>query len=84
MRDAVEALLDHDFQGVMEVSIEDDGGWRTLVEVVERHAVPNTQDIIGRYAIELIETGDISGYGLCKRFQRGDVKEELWRFRILV
>ena len=84
MRDAVEALLDHDFQGVMEVSIEDDGGWRTLVEVVERHAVPNTQDIIGRYAIELTETGDISGYGLCKRFQCSDVKEGLWRFRILV
>jgi len=76
-RDAAEALLDHDFEGVIEVSMQDDGGWRTLVEVVERHAVPNTQDIIGRYAIELTETGDVSGYELRERYQRGDVKEEL-------
>ena len=76
-RDAAEALLDHDFEGVIEVSAKDDGGWRTLVEVVERHAVPNTQDIIGRYAIELTETGDVSGYELRERYQRGDVKEEL-------
>ncbi len=76
-RDAAEALLDHDFEGVIEVSMKDDGGWRTLVEVVERHAVPNTQDIIGRYAIELTETGDVSGYELRERYQRGDVKEEL-------
>lgn len=76
-RDAAEALLDHDFEGVIEVSMKDDGGWRTLVEVVERHAVPNTQDIIGRYAIELTETGNVSGYELRERYQRGDVKEEL-------
>ena len=76
-RDAAEALLDHDFEGVIEVSMKDNGGWRTLVEVVERHAVPNTQDIIGRYAIELTETGDVSGYELRERYQRGDVKEEL-------
>lgn len=76
-RDAAEALLDHDFEGVIEVSMKDDGGWRTLVEVVERHAVPNTQDIIGRYAIELTETGDVSGYELRERYQRGDVKEEI-------
>lgn len=76
-RDAAEALLDHDFEGVIEVSMKDDGGWRTLIEVVERHAVPNTQDIIGRYAIELTETGDVSGYELRERYQRGDVKEEL-------
>lgn len=76
-RDAAEALLDHDFEGVIEVSMKDDGGWRTLVEVVERHAVPDTQDIIGRYAIELTETGDVSGYELRERYQRGEVKEEL-------
>lgn len=76
-RDAAEALLDHDFEGVIEVSMKDDGGWRTLIEVVERHAVPNTQDIIGRYAIELTEAGDVSGYELRERYQRGDVKEEI-------
>lgn len=76
-RDAAEALLDHEFEGVIEVSMKDDSGWRTLVEVVERSAVPDTQDIIGRYAIELTETGDVSGYELRERYQRGDVKEEL-------
>lgn len=34
-----------------------DEGWRTVVEVVERNAVPDTQDIIGRYEITLDGTG---------------------------
>lgn len=75
-REAATALLDHDFEGVIEVSQAEDG-WRTLVEVVERHAVPNTQDIIGRYEITLSETGETVGYELRERYQRGDAKEEL-------
>lgn len=76
-RDAAQRLLDHDFEAVIEVSAEDDGGWRVLVEMVERHAVPDTQDIIGRYAIELDKAGSVSGYELRERYQRGDMKKEL-------
>lgn len=76
-RNAAETLLDHEFEGVIEVSTSDEDGWRALVEVVERHAVPDTQDIIGRYEITLNDAGDVTGYELRERYQRGDVKEEL-------
>lgn len=76
-RSAAKNLLEHDFEGIIEVSMADDGGWRTLVEVVERRAVPDTQDIIGRYEITLDDSGNVMGYELRERYQRGDVKEEL-------
>jgi hypothetical protein len=74
--EAAHELLDHEFEGV--VRVEDDGdGWRTLVEVVERSAVPDTQDIIGRYEVTLDADGDLTGYGLVERYRRGEMREEL-------
>jgi hypothetical protein len=75
-RDAAEELLEYDFEGIIEVTATDDG-WRTVVEVVERHAVPDTQDIIGRYAISLGATGTVTGYELLERYHRDEMKEEL-------
>lgn len=69
-------VLEHEFEGVVRVERRDDG-WRALVEVVERSAVPDTQDIIGRYEVELDRTGTLTGYGLVERYRRGDMKEEL-------
>lgn len=74
--ESVEELLEYDVDGVVRVERADDG-WRALVEVVERSAVPDTQDIIGRYEVELDEAGTLVGYGLQERFRRGDMKEEL-------
>lgn len=74
--EAVEQLLEHEFEGVVGVDRTDDG-WRALVEVVERSAVPDTQDIIGRYEIELAPDGSLAGYGLSERYRRGDMREEL-------
>jgi len=48
-----------------------------VIELVERRAVPDTQDIIGRYEINLTSTGNVAGYELVERYQRGDMKEEL-------
>jgi hypothetical protein len=53
-----------------------DRGWRVLVEVLERSAVPDTQDILGRY--ELVIDGDaVVEYGLTERYKRGDSRDEL-------
>lgn len=76
-REAAEELLEHEFEGVIKVETADDDGWRTVVEVVERDAVPDTQDIIGRYEITLDATGSVTGYELLERYRRGDMKEEL-------
>jgi hypothetical protein len=66
-------IVGHEFDGVSEISPMDDG-WRAVVEVVERSAVPDTQDIIGRYEIELDEEGVVQGYRRLDRYRRGDTK----------
>lgn len=64
-------LVGHPFDGVSEISGVDDG-WRAVVEVVERKAVPDTQDVIGRYRIDLDEDGTVEGYRRLDRYRRGD------------
>ncbi|WP_255167834.1 gas vesicle protein GvpO, halophile-type [Natrononativus amylolyticus] len=64
-------LIGHTFDGVSEISASEDG-WRAVVEVVERKAVPDTQDVIGRYEIELDEDAVVQGYRRIDRYRRGD------------
>ncbi|ELZ20419.1 gas vesicle protein GvpO, halophile-type [Natrinema limicola] len=64
-------LIGHEFDGVSEISPTDEG-WRAVVEVVERRAVPDTQDIIGRYEIELDPSATVHGYRRVDRYRRGD------------
>ncbi|GAB3674158.1 gas vesicle protein GvpO, halophile-type [Halopiger thermotolerans] len=67
-------LIGHEFDGVSEIVPTDDG-WRAVVEVVERRAVPDTQDIIGRYEIELDADATVHGYRRLDRYRRGDTAE---------
>ena len=64
-------LIGRPFDGVTEITAAEEG-WRAVVEVVERRAVPDTQDVIGRYEIELDEDGTIEGYRRIDRYRRGD------------
>lgn len=64
-------LIGHPFDGVSEITAIEDG-WRAVVEVVERKAVPDTQDVIGRYRIELDDDGTVQGYRRLDRYRRGD------------
>ncbi|GGJ05460.1 protein gvpO 1 [Halobellus salinus] len=75
--EAAKALLDHQFEGTIKAETPDGGGWRTVVEVVERSAIPSTQDIIGRYEIMFDTAGEVTGYELLERYRRNDMKEEL-------
>lgn len=67
-------LIGHEFDGVSEISPTDEG-WRAVVEVVERRAVPDTQDIIGRYEIELDAGATVHGYRRVDRYRRGDTAQ---------
>ncbi|WP_455449568.1 gas vesicle protein GvpO, halophile-type [Natrinema thermotolerans] len=67
-------LIGHEFDGVSEITPTDDG-WRAVVEVVERRAVPDTQDIIGRYEIELDPGATVHGYRRVDRYRRGDTAQ---------
>jgi hypothetical protein len=69
--------LEYDVDGVVKVSSTDGGGWRVLVEVVEREAVPDTNDILGRYELKLSPTGTLEEFGLVERYRRDELREEL-------
>lgn len=72
-RDAAETHLDDPLDGIIELG-QDDSGWFAIVEVVERSAVPDTQDILGRYEIEIDTSRSVTGYRLMDRYRRGNVR----------
>lgn len=41
---------------------EKNGEWAVTVEVLERKAIPDTQDILGRYQIRLTKDGGLIGW----------------------
>jgi hypothetical protein len=72
--EVAERLLGQPFDGITSVERGEDGGWRALFEVVERSAVPDTQDIIGRYELHLSGTGAVEEYSLQQRFKRSELQ----------
>lgn len=72
--EVAEGLLGDPFDGITSVERTDDGGWRAVFEVVERSAVPDTQDIIGRYELFLSSSGEVREYSLQQRFKRSELQ----------
>ncbi len=72
--EVAESLLGQPFDGITSVERAEGGGWRALFEVVERSAVPDTQDIIGRYELHLSRTGTVEEYSLQQRFKRSELQ----------
>jgi len=66
--------LSEALDGITAVERADDGGWRAVFEVVERSAVPDTQDMIGRYELQLSPSGDVQEYSLQQRFKRSELQ----------
>ena len=58
----VKETIKKPFESVIGVTKEKGGGWKVLVEVLEREAIPDTQDLIGRYELSLSEDGELQGY----------------------
>jgi hypothetical protein len=45
------------------IGVEEVGGeWRVTVEALERKAVPDSQDLLGRYEIRLNKNGELIGW----------------------
>ncbi|WP_135305012.1 gas vesicle protein GvpO, halophile-type [Haloarcula amylovorans] len=68
-------LIEHPLDGVVEINKDGDGGWLATVEVVERRAVPDTQDIIGYYEITLEDSETVTGYRRLSRYRRMDTDQ---------
>ncbi len=50
--------------------------WKVLAEVLERRAVPDTQDILGRYELRMDEKGEVLGYKQVLTKRRADLMVE--------
>lgn len=74
----IESLLNKKAEGITSMSKEGDG-WKVLVEVLERKAIPDTQDILSIYELKLSGEMDITGYRRVGLRHRGDtiVEEEM-------
>jgi len=58
-----------------------EGEWKVTVEALERKAVPDTQDLLGRYEIRLNKNGELVGWKqtmIRKRSDRMVPPEEEW------
>lgn len=75
-REYADQLLSGPVDNVIEVGSDGDG-WRVVVEVVERSAVPDTQDILARYELSVDAYGELRGYSLVDRYHRGDARGDL-------
>lgn len=64
-------LIGRPLDSVTEINPTEDG-WRGVVEVVERSSIPDTQDIMGRYEIDLSEDAVVQGYRRMDRYRRDD------------
>lgn len=69
-----EDLIGRPLDGVVEVARTDEG-WRASVEIIERRAVPDSQDILGLYEVTLDGSGDIRGYRRVRRYRRSDTSD---------
>jgi hypothetical protein len=75
--ETAEGIIDDPIEGIIKINSTPDGDWSVVLEVLEREAVPDTQDMIGRYEFTVDSSGSIAGYSLVERYKRGDSKNEL-------
>jgi hypothetical protein len=68
--EALQALIGRQVEGVVEV-VREDEGWLVGVEVLEIARVPDTNDVLGVYEVELDPYGGLQGYRRRNRYVRG-------------
>lgn len=64
-------IIGYPLDGIVAVAGRD-GGWEVTLEVVERTAIPDTQDILGRYELLLDDSQTVTEYRRVGRYRRGE------------
>ncbi len=70
--DITKELLNKEPEGLISTKREGKE-WKVIVEVLERRAVPDTQDILGRYELKLDADGEILDYKQIMLRKRADL-----------
>jgi hypothetical protein len=76
VREDFPALLGRPVESVLGVQRDEDGGWLVMVQAVELERIPRSTDVLGAYAVELDEEGDLVGYRRQRRYHRGQPDED--------
>lgn len=74
-REEIGAVLGLEVSGVTGAS-SSDGGWLVTLELVERKVIPDTQDLLGVYEVELSEDRMVR-YTRTRTRRRMDIEEAL-------
>ncbi|KPA16538.1 Gas vesicle synthesis family protein [Candidatus Magnetomorum sp. HK-1] len=53
----------------------DDGGWRILLEAVEKRSIPDSMDILAIYEVKLDSDGEVKEFNRIKMRKRIDTDE---------
>ncbi len=53
---------------------EESGGWKVMVELLEKASIPDSMDLLGVYEVLLREEGEIIGFERKGMRKRGDVE----------
>ncbi len=76
VREDFPALLGRPVESVLGVQRGEDGGWLVMVQAVELERIPRSTDVLGAYAVELDEDGELVGYSRQRRYHRGQPDED--------
>ncbi|PKP54445.1 MAG: hypothetical protein CVT90_01235 [Candidatus Altiarchaeales archaeon HGW-Altiarchaeales-3] len=74
--DITKELLKKEAESVISI-IKESKEWKVVVEALERKAVPDTQDIMGRYELTLDTAGEILDYKQVMLRRRSDLVSEV-------
>jgi hypothetical protein len=69
-REELVELTGLEAEGVTALEQEEDGAWRVTVEMLELSRIPETDDMLGSYEVELDEDGEILSYRRLRRYSR--------------
>lgn len=71
----IESLLNKKAEGIISVT-EEGEEWKVLAEMLERKAVPDTQDILSIYELKLSGNLELTGYKRISLRRRDDLRVE--------
>jgi len=71
----IESIVNKKAEGITSVS-KDGEEWKVVIEVLERKAIPDTQDILNIYELKLTGDMELTGYKRIGMRHRGDMVQE--------
>lgn len=76
VRSELPELLGRPVEAVLGLERDENSGWRVTVQVVELARIPSSTDVLGAYAVDLDDEGELVGYRRRRRYHRNQTDEE--------